>query len=161
MVLLGHACLRVPTSCKDVSNREVDGHLELGPIRVAPRDFLRAGGEEAGRGAGDGCSHPSGYLEAFPPPGKGAGCLPNSTKLLQPCSSHAAAPSSSTSTEACPIATDCSQTLSSRQQAAPEYALFSINAGAFSISSGKERCLQKLLRKEGFLPEESYSHPCG
>ena len=64
MVLLGHACLRVPTSCKDVSNREVDGHLELGAIRGAPRDFLRAGGEEAGRGAGDGCPHPSGYLEA-------------------------------------------------------------------------------------------------
>ena len=67
MVLLGHACLRVPMGCKDVGERlvqQVDGQVESGPIRAAPRDLLRAGGEEAGRGAGDGCPHPSGYLEA-------------------------------------------------------------------------------------------------
>lgn len=101
----GHACLRVPRSCKDVSNRQVDGQLKSGPVKEAPRDFLRAGGEEAEREI-DGCTHPSGYLEASPPPAIGTGCLPTSTKL-QPCSPLAAAPSSSTSREACPIATDC------------------------------------------------------
>ncbi|XP_009884346.1 PREDICTED: syntabulin-like [Charadrius vociferus] len=59
-MLLEHTCLRVPTSHKDVSNppvQQTDGQLESGTIRAAPRDFLRADVDEAGRGAGDVCPH--------------------------------------------------------------------------------------------------------